>query len=129
MSDPYSLDFDSLAFRFRQEFAVSAAPARRMVPASDVENAMEAHWLQMARRLGRMPYHEAPGFAGGRGPLRVTVHGYEKPYGLTSRGHWHYIWLAMKCAARAAWYDAVGQTREEVVGGNRTMAVIKGITS
>lgn len=107
-------------------------------PRHEHDRAMEAHWLEMARRLGRMPYHEAPGFADDRRwlndgkwkPRRRSIAGHEKAYGLFCRSHWRYLWLAMKAAWWSGWNEAVGTTYQTTPpGASRNHAVVSGITT
>jgi hypothetical protein len=106
----------SNAVLFRAEMRVAfTAPVLVERPRAEHDRRMEAHWLEMAWRLGRPAYMEA---------------GREKPYGPFSRSHWRYLWLAMRAAWWSGWNDAVGATyRTTPPGRARQYATITGLTS
>lgn len=104
-------------------------------PRGDHDRAMEATWLDMARRCNRPHYYEAQGFTRDRWQLdgcqclsRRSICGHEKAYGW-GRSFWKYVWLAVKSAWWSGWNDAVGATYKTTSGRSRSHAVITGITS
>ena len=121
-------------YETRMAFAFSR-PALIEKPRGDHDRAMEAHWLEMARRCNRPHYLEPEGFTPDRWMLAGnktygrSICGHEKAYGW-GRTFWKYVWLAVKAAWWSGWNDAVGTTYKTTPPGRRNdFAVITGITA
>src|SRR4051812_13099824 len=95
---------DSYKAEMRMQFAWT--PRTITKTHCDLNERMEAHWLERAHACSRPPYTEARGFATDRQGKRgqASISGREKPYGWPSRAFWKYVRLAMRSAFLAEWH-------------------------
>lgn len=103
-------------------------PQRVTKSRGEFDARMAEHWIDSAHATARDAFWEAPGFADDRRSRGRSIHGREKPYGMGSREHWRYVWLAMKAALWSGVHDAMGTTYETTEGGSNSVAVITGLT-
>jgi hypothetical protein len=126
---------DSYLYESRMQFAASIGLPRKVTkPRGEFEARMCETWIEKAHSTGREPYLDPRGFADDRRPRYGgawgrRIHGHEVAYGMWSRAHWRYVWLAMKAAFWSGVHDAMGTTYETTEGGRNSIALVTGIAA